>query len=240
MSEPRPATADQEILVSPQAPSSGPLTDEQRLRRIDDELQRGFDALGDLGCAVSMFGSARTPPESPDYALARTIGQRLGEAGYAVITGGGGGCMAAANRGAQDAGAVSVGLNIELPHEQAPNPYQDISLSFHHFFTRKLMFVRYALAFVVMPGGFGTLDELFEALVLIQTDKIEHFPVVLVGTEFWSGLIAWIRERLLAEGMISPVDPTLVHVTDDPDEVIRIVHAGASAQGMTPAPPSHS
>jgi uncharacterized protein (TIGR00730 family) len=183
---------------------------------------------------VTIFGSARTPPDAPVYALTREVARRLGEAGYAIITGGGGGAMEAANRGARDAGATSVGLNIELPHEQQPNAYQDISLRFHHFFTRKLMFVRYANAFVVMPGGFGTLDELFEALVLIQTGKIRHFPVVLVGTEFWSGLIAWVRERLLADGLISPLDPELVHVTDDPDEVLALVGAGATLQGMSP------
>src|SRR4029077_10892423 len=158
--------------------------------------------------------------------------RKLGAAGFAVITGGGGGAMEAANRGAQEAGVTSVGLNIELPHEQAPNPYQDISLTFHHFFTRKLMFVRYANAFVVMPGGFGTLDELFEALVLIQTDTIAHFPVVLVDSDFWSGLIDWVRSKLLAEGMISAPDPDLVHITDDPDEVVAIVRAGAVNQGM--------
>jgi uncharacterized protein (TIGR00730 family) len=231
----RQTTPDEEILSSPQSPIVATVfTDEQRLRRIDDELQRGFDALHGLGCAVSLFGSARTPPDSANYALARTVAQRLGHAGYAIITGGGGGSMEAANRGARDAGATSVGLNIELPHEQRPNAYQDISLRFHHFFTRKLMFVRYANAFVVMPGGFGTLDELFEALVLMQTGKIEHFPVVLVGSEFWSGLIDWIRERLLADAMISPVDPDLVRVTDDPDEVVALVSAGAALQGMAP------
>ena len=207
-------------------------TDEERIERIDRELRRGFDALHDLGCAASVFGSARTPPDAPEYALGREIGRKLGAAGFAVITGGGGGAMEAANRGAQDAGVTSVGLNIELPHEQAPNPYQDISLTFHHFFTRKLMFVRYANAFVVMPGGFGTLDELFEALVLIQTDTIAHFPVVLVDSDFWSGLIDWVRAKLLAEGMISAPDPDLVHITDDPDEVVAIVRAGAVNQGM--------
>jgi uncharacterized protein (TIGR00730 family) len=232
----RPATRDEEILQTPQAAAPAQLTDEQRLRRIDRELQRGFDALGELGCAVSIFGSARTPRDAPVYALTRTVAQRLGHAGFAIITGGGGGVMEAANRGAQDAGATSVGLNIELPHEQAPNGYQDIALSFHHFFTRKLMFVRYANAFVVMPGGFGTLDELFEALVLMQTDKITHFPVVLVGTEFWQGLIDWVRERLLADALIAAVDPSLLHVTDDPDEVLALVRHGTRLQGMTPAP----
>ncbi len=235
MSAQAPVTPDVEILSSPQSPTVATVfTDEQRLRRIDDELQRGFEALSGLGCAVSVFGSARTPTDAPEYALARTVAERLGQAGYAVITGGGGGVMEAANRGAQDVGVTSVGLNIELPHEQAPNGYQDISLRFHHFFTRKLMFVRYANAFVVFPGGFGTLDELFEALVLIQTGKIEHFPVVLVGTEFWSGLIAWVRDRLVAGALISPLEPELVRVTDDPDEVVELVSAGAALQGMVP------
>ncbi len=228
----RPFTPDEDILVTPMAAVPHERTDEERLERIDRELRRGFDALHDLGCAASVFGSARTPLDAPEYALGREIGRKLGAAGFAVITGGGGGAMEAANRGAQEAGVTSVGLNIELPHEQAPNPYQDISLTFHHFFTRKLMFVRYANAFVVMPGGFGTLDELFEALVLIQTDTIAHFPVVLVDSDFWSGLIDWVRSKLLAEGMISAPDPDLVHITDDPDEVVAIVRAGAVNQGM--------
>jgi uncharacterized protein (TIGR00730 family) len=230
----RPTTPDEEILVTPQAAAAATeLTDAQRLERIDRELQRGFDALGGLGCAVSVFGSARTPPEAPEYALTREIARRLGEAGFAIITGGGGGVMEAANRGTRDAGATSVGLNIELPHEQDPNAFQDISLRFHHFFTRKLMFVRYANAFVVMPGGFGTLDELFEALVLIQTDKIAHFPVVLVDTAFWSGLVEWIVARLASEGLISPGDTGLVSVTDDPGEVVERVRRGAVRQGMS-------
>jgi uncharacterized protein (TIGR00730 family) len=230
-----PVTPDEEILVTPQAARAPEFTDEQRLQRIDAELQRGFDALRGLGCAVSLFGSARTPRGAPEYVLARTIAQRLGQAGYGVITGGGGGTMEAANRGAQDAGATSVGLNIELPHEQAPNGFQDIALRFHHFFTRKLMFVRYANAFVVMPGGFGTLDELFEALVLIQTGKIEHFPVVMVGTRFWAGLTDWMRDRLATDRMIAAGDLHLVRVTDDPDEVLELVRAGAALQGM-PSP----
>jgi uncharacterized protein (TIGR00730 family) len=230
----RPATTpDQEILVTPAAATSPTeLTDAQRLARIDAELQRGFDALGELGCAVSVFGSARTPPDAPEYALAREVARRLGEAGFAIITGGGGGIMEAANRGARDAGVTSVGLNIELPHEQDANAFQDISLTFHHFFTRKLMFVRYANAFVVMPGGFGTLDELFEALVLIQTNKIAHFPVLLVDTAFWGGLVDWVIARLASEGMISPGDTGLVYVTDDPDEVVRRVRHFALRQGM--------
>ena len=158
-------------------------------------------------------------------------GRGLARAGFSVITGGGPGLMEAANRGAREAGGRSVGLNIELPFEQAPNPYQDIELMFHYFFTRKLMFVRYAIGFVVFPGGFGTLDELFEALVLIQTHKIREFPVVLVGTEWWSGLIGWARERLAAEAMIAPDDLDLMQCTDDPDEVVAIIEAGARRQG---------
>jgi uncharacterized protein (TIGR00730 family) len=228
----RPATPDEEILITPAAATPAQLTDAQRLERIDSELQRGFDALNDLGCAVSFFGSARTSPDAPEYALARETARRLGEAGFAIITGGGGGIMEAANRGARDAGVTSVGLNIELPHEQDANGFQDISLEFHHFFTRKLMFVRYANAFVVLPGGFGTLDELFEALVLIQTDKIAHFPVLLVDPAFWGGLVDWVVARLASEGMISPGDTGLVYVTDDPDEVVARVRHFALRQGM--------
>jgi uncharacterized protein (TIGR00730 family) len=158
----------------------------------------------------------------------------LGEAGFAVITGGGPGVMEAANRGARDAGATSIGLNIELPFEEAQNEYVDIGLRFHYFFTRKVMFVRYACAFVVFPGGYGTLDELFEALTLIQTAKIQHFPVVLVDPGHWSGLVEWIRERLLADGRISPHDLALLQTTDDPVEVLEIVRAGASRQAIGP------
>jgi uncharacterized protein (TIGR00730 family) len=226
-----PRTPDEEILGA-QAPSiATEHTETERLARIHDELARGFDALGHIMRGVSIFGSARTPPDDPRYALARDIGRKLGEAGFAVITGGGPGIMEAANRGARDAGACSVGLNIELPFEQAPNPYQDIELTFHYFFTRKIMFVRYATGFVVFPGGFGTLDELFEALVLVQTHKIRSFPVVLVGTEWWSGLIRWTRERLAGEAMISPGDLDLLHCTDDPDEVVETLMSGAVRQG---------
>jgi uncharacterized protein (TIGR00730 family) len=181
---------------------------------------------------VSIFGSARTSREHPDYALARATAQRLGEAGFAIITGGGPGIMEAANRGARDAGATSVGLNIDLPHEQGPNAFQDIALRFHYFFTRKVMFVRFASGFVVFPGGFGTLDELFEALVLIQSGKIRHFPVVLVRRSFWAGMGDWLRDRLAAEGMISHDDLDLVAVTDDPDEVVATVLSGAKRQGL--------
>jgi uncharacterized protein (TIGR00730 family) len=229
----RPATTDEELLSS-QAPAvATEHTEEERLARIDGELERGFDALHDITRGVSVFGSARVAEDDPQYALARDVGRRLGAAGFAVITGGGPGIMEAANRGASEAHACSVGLNIELPFEQGPNPYQDIGLTFHFFFTRKVMFVRYANAFVVFPGGFGTLDELFEALVLIQTHKIRSFPVVLVGTDWWSGLVEWIRDRLLADGMISAGDPELLRCTDDPDEILEIVRAGAERQGVT-------
>jgi uncharacterized protein (TIGR00730 family) len=227
----RPATTDEELLGAQARAVATEHTESERLARIHDELARGFDALGHITRGVSIFGSARTPTDHPRYGLARDIGRALGEAGFAVITGGGPGIMQAANRGAREANACSVGLNIELPFEQAPNPYQDIALTFHFFFTRKLMFVRYATGFVVFPGGFGTLDELFEALVLIQTHKIREFPVVLVGTEWWSGLIGWARERLAEEAMIAPHDLELLRCTDDPDEVLAIIEAGAERQG---------
>jgi hypothetical protein len=190
------------------------------------EIAAGFAQMGVVRRGVAVFGSARTGPDDPRYELARAVGRALGEAGFSIITGGGPGAMEAANRGARDAGAFSVGLNIDLPFEQSENPYLDLSLDFHYFFARKVMFVRYSGAFVVLPGGYGTLDELFEALTLIQTGKIREFPVVLVGTEFWGGLVDWLRERLLGTGTISPEDVDLLHVTDDVDEVVRIcVHA---------------
>src|SRR4051794_12179496 len=202
----QPATYDEEIIGAERPVIATTETDAERLARVQHELSTGFAALSGVAPAVSVFGSARTPPGDRRYELARTVGRALGDAGFAVITGGGPGIMEAANRGARDAGARSVGLNIELPFEQGANAYQDIGLTFHFFFTRKVMFVRYATGFVVFPGGFGTLDELFEALVLIQTHKIREFPVVLMGTEWWSGLVGWARERLAEEAMISPGD----------------------------------
>jgi uncharacterized protein (TIGR00730 family) len=228
----RPATPDEELLGAERPAIVTERSEEERLDRMRRELVRGYEALGGLGCAVSVFGSARTPRDHPDRALARETARRLGEAGFAVITGGGPGIMESANRGAKDAGATSVGLNIDLPFEQGSNAYQDISLRFHYFFTRKVMFVRFASAFVVFPGGFGTLDELFEALVLIQTNKIRHFPVVLVRSSYWAGLSEWLRERLLADGMIAPSDLDLLTVTDDPDEVVSRVRTGAQRQGL--------
>jgi len=220
-----PATFDEEILRSFEGAVLETQTEAERLDRARRELEMGFDALADLGRAVSIFGSARTPPDHPEYAAAREVARRLGERGYAIVTGGGPGVMEAANRGARDANARSIGLNIELPFEQHANPYLDTSLEFHYFFTRKVMFVRYASGFVVFPGGFGTLDEAFEALTLEQTDKVFDFPVVLVGTEFWGGLVDWIKEQLLDGGKISPGDIDLLSVTDDLDEVVERLDA---------------
>jgi uncharacterized protein (TIGR00730 family) len=228
----RPATPDEELLGAERPAIATERSEAERLERIHQELVAGHEALAGLGRGVSVFGSARTPREHPDYALARATARRLGEAGFAVITGGGPGIMEAANRGARDAGATSIGLNIDVPFEQRPNAFQDIALSFHYFFTRKMMFVRYASAFVVFPGGFGTLDELFEALVLIQTGKIRHFPVVLVRTSFWAGMTDWLRDRLAAEAMIAPGDLDLLATTDDPDEVVARVRHGAERQGL--------
>jgi uncharacterized protein (TIGR00730 family) len=227
-----PATFDEEILNAESRAVVSTESETARLARVHDELQRGFELLAGLGPAVSIFGSARVRESDPLYGLARQTARLLGEAGIAVITGGGPGIMEAANRGARDAGATSVGLNIELPFEQAQNQYVDLGLRFHYFFTRKVMFVRYACAFVVFPGGFGTLDEMFEALTLIQTGKIRHFPVVLVEPGYWRGLMDWIRERVLAEGRISPGDLDLLRTSDDPAEVVEIVTAGASRQAV--------
>jgi uncharacterized protein (TIGR00730 family) len=186
--------------------------------------------MADVGPAVTIFGSARTGRADPEYALARTIGRRIAEAGYAVITGGGPGVMEAANRGAREGGGLSVGCNIELPHEQGMNAYVDLGVEFRYFFARKVMFVKYADAFVILPGGFGTLDELFEALTLIQTGKVRHFPVVLVGRSYWAGLLGWIRATLLPAGAIEEQDMNLVQITDDPDEVVAIIRAFAVAE----------
>jgi uncharacterized protein (TIGR00730 family) len=225
-----PRTLDEEIIAAQEPAVRSTLTDEDRLTRIADELRSGFDALSGVGAAASFFGSARTPPGDPDYELARETARLVGESGLAVITGGGPGIMEAANRGAKDAGAPSIGLNIELPFEQGGNPYCDIALTFHYFFARKIMFVRYASGFVVFPGGFGTMDELFEALTLIQTEKVTEFPVVLVGSAYWRGLVDWFHERMLAEGNISPADLDLFKVTDEPLEVRDLLMSAAHRQ----------
>ncbi len=224
-------TLDEELLLwLEDEPAAVRAADAARIGDIAAEFARGFDALAEVGRAVTVFGSARTPPEDPNYALAREVGACLGAAGYAVITGGGGGLMEAANRGARDVGAVSVGCNIELPREQALNPYLDIALRFNHFFARKVMFVRYASAFVVLPGGDGTLDELFESLTLIQTATIRHFPVVLMGRGEWDGLLQWLRAGALADGRIEPSDLDLLHVIEEPAQIREIVDAAHARQ----------
>jgi uncharacterized protein (TIGR00730 family) len=225
---PRPRTPDEEIVEADSAQIASLLSDAERVERITNELWTGFNALADLGPAAVVFGSARTPSSDPLYADAREVGRRLGEAGLAVITGGGPGLMEAANRGAVDAGARSVGLNIELPFEQAMNEWVELGITFEYFFTRKLMFARYACAWVVFPGGYGTLDELFEILTLIQTGKAHNHPVVLVGRDHWRGLSAWLRDELLAPGRISPSDIDLFHVCDDPGEVVETVRRASA------------
>jgi len=224
VSTPRhPSSSDEELLEAETSAILAELTDAQRLLRIQDELRNGFQALGRIGKAVSIFGSARTPRDDPRYQQARDLARRLGHEGFAIITGGGPGIMEAANRGAREAGVPSVGLGIELPHEQGMNEYVDLALNFHYFFTRKVMFVRYASGFVVFPGGFGTMDELFEAATLRQTEKIRYFPVVLVDSEYWSGLTRWIRDSMLRDGYVGPEDLEALEVCDDPERVIEIV-----------------
>ena len=233
--EPRvPATLDEEIISAEQADVESQLSDEDRLGRVLDELRAGFEALGHVGAAVSVFGSARTPADQPEYALARETSRVLGDAGFSIITGGGPGIMEAANLGAKESGAQSIGLNIELPFEQGLNEHVELGLEFHYFFTRKVMFVRYASGFVVFPGGFGTLDETFESLTLIQTGKVRHFPVILVGSDYWRGLVDWIRERMLPDGKISPEDVDLLTVTDDPAEVLRTMQEATHRQARRP------
>ena len=223
---PREATSlDEELLEAETTAVLSRLTDAERLLRIQDELRSGFDALAHIGKAVSVFGSARTPRDHPRYAAARAMARALGEQGFAIITGGGPGIMEAANRGARDAGVPSVGLGIELPHEQGINEWVDVPLTFHYFFTRKVMFVRYASGFVVYPGGFGTLDELFEAATLRQTEKIRYFPVALIGSQYWGGLVRWLRDTVLADGNIGAVDVTTLAVCDEVAPVLELLDA---------------
>jgi uncharacterized protein (TIGR00730 family) len=219
-------TEDRKLLERPQQKADRPAfleTDTWRALRILSEFVEGFDALAEIGRAITIFGSARVSEGDPAYTMAREVGRLLALEGYAVITGGGPGVMEAANRGCQEGGGLSVGCNIELPHEQSINAYVDLGVEFRYFFARKTMFVKYADGFVILPGGYGTMDELFEALTLIQTGKIRHFPVILVGSAFFSGFLEWIKVKLLGEGMISSDDLDLVQVTDDPKEVVEIV-----------------
>jgi uncharacterized protein (TIGR00730 family) len=228
MTPKEPRTSDEELLSrpAPEMPASR-AGDDIRVARMRAELENGFAALARVERAVTVFGSARTPPEDPDYELARAVARRLGREGFAIITGGGPGIMEAANRGARDVGALSVGLAIQLPFEEGINDSLDISLEFKYFFTRKVMFVRYAAAYVIFPGGFGTLDELFELLTLIQTAKVHTAPVVLVRRSYWQPLVAWLRDSVQAEGKISPGDLEVLALADDEDEICQRVISAA-------------
>jgi uncharacterized protein (TIGR00730 family) len=218
-----PATTTDQRLLDRRGPSDWVHTDPWRVMRIQAEFVEGFGLLAELGMAVSVFGSARTLPGAPEYELAEEIAAALVHAGYAVITGGGPGIMEAANKGAAAAGGVSVGLGIELPMESGLNDYVNVGLEFRYFFVRKTVFIKYSQAFVVLPGGFGTMDELFEAVTLVATGKITKFPIVLVGSEYWSGLLGWLEERMLGQGNIGADELDLIKVADDPEEVVRII-----------------
>jgi uncharacterized protein (TIGR00730 family) len=216
------STTDQRLLDS-RGPSDWVHTDPWRVMRIQSEFVEGFGALAELGPAISVFGSARTTPEDPMYALAEELGCALAHAGFAVVTGGGPGIMEAANKGALENGGISVGLGIELPFEAGMNEFVDVGVNFRYFFARKTMFVKYAQGFVVLPGGFGTFDELFEALTLVQTQKVTSFPIILMGSDYWTGLVEWMRGTVLGQGAISEPDLDMFHVTDDVADVVRIV-----------------
>jgi uncharacterized protein (TIGR00730 family) len=239
----RATRTEDELLLERAQPPAFLDTDPWRALRILSEFVEGFDALAAVGPAVTIFGSARITEGHPSYALARQVAQLLGRQGYAVITGGGPGIMEAANRGCQEGGGLSVGCNIELPQEQGLNPYVDLGVEFRYFFARKMMFVKYADAFIIFPGGYGTLDELFEALTLIQTKKVQNFPVILMGTSYWTGLIDWIKDTLVRDAAIDPADVDLLRLTDDAAEACDIINAyvterrraaAASAPGTKP------
>lgn len=235
-----PTTQDEQLLNIPVSEETLQLrktSDSWRVLRIMGEFVWGFDNLQEVAGGVSFFGSARTKPGDPMYQAAEATGRLFATAGVPVFTGGGPGIMEAANKGAFEAGGISIGCNIELPHEQVSNPYLTRSLDFKFFFVRKMMFMKYAIGFVVFPGGFGTLDELFEALTLIQTDKVTDFPVVLFGSEYWSGLVEWMRVRMLEGGMISPGDENLFTVTDDPHHAVRALMDCRRRLGIAEATP---
>jgi uncharacterized protein (TIGR00730 family) len=206
-----------------------------RMLGIMSEFVEATERLASIRPAVSIFGSARTPPDHANYMLTEEIARKLSDAGFSVVSGGGPGIMEAANKGAYFGKSPSVGLNIQLPHEQTSNAYQDISQTFQHFFARKVMFVKFAAAYVVMPGGFGTLDELFEALTLVQTGKIAHIPIILVGSAFWAGLADWMKATLIGEGMISPEDVDLVHIIDKPGDVVEAIFSHYEKRGFMPS-----
>lgn len=219
-------TSDQHLLDT-KGPGQFIHTDPWRVLRIQSEFVEGFGALADLGPAVSVFGSARTKPGTIYYDMAIEVGRHLAQSGVAVITGGGPGSMEAANRGTVDGNGVSVGLGIELPFEQGLNPWVDLGVNFRYFFARKTMFVKYAQGFIVLPGGLGTLDELFEAMVLVQTRKVTSFPIILLGVDFWTPMLEWLRGTLVAEGMVSEQDLDLIQLVDDPAEAVRRVLQGS-------------
>jgi uncharacterized protein (TIGR00730 family) len=231
------STTDQRLLDT-RGPTDWVHTDPWRVLRIQTEFVEGFGLLAELPRAISVFGSARTPRDHAHYAMGRRLGAALAEAGWAVITGGGPGAMEAANRGASEAGGLSVGLGIELPFEQSLNEWVDLGIEFRYFFARKTMFVKYSQGFVCLPGGYGTLDEVFEALTLVQTRKINQFPIVLIGTEYWSPLLDWVRGTLLEGGFISPGDVDLVHLTDDVEEAVRVVEQADAARPDRRRPPA--
>lgn len=216
------STYDQRLLDR-REPTDWLHMDPWRVLRIQAEFVEGFGTLAELPPAVTVFGSARTPRDAPEYETAERLGRTLAEAGYAVITGGGPGVMEAANKGATEGGGISVGLGIELPHEQHMNEYVDLGVEFRYFFVRKTMFVKYSCGFVALPGGFGTLDELFEALTLVQTRKVTLFPVIMMGREFWAPLIEWVRSTLVGSGKISSADMELIRITDDVDEAVELI-----------------
>ncbi len=229
---PPPGTTQDEQLLESPGPDEFTHTDTWRVFRIMGEFVEGFDELATLTRGVSIFGSARTKPDDPQYKQAQETAAELARVGFAVITGGGPGIMEAANKGAFEAGGISIGCNIELPFEQNSNPYLTHGLKFKYFFVRKMMFVKYSLGFIIFPGGFGTLDELFEALTLIQTKKIRNFPVVLVGSAYWTGLIDWVRDYAWKEGKVTDADLRLLHVTDSPAEVVRIIVESQGSLGV--------
>jgi len=222
------STTDQRLLDS-RGPSDWVHTDPWRVLRIQAEFVEGFGALAELGPAIAVFGSARTPPDHPSYAMAERLGGELARAGFAVITGGGPGAMEAANKGASEAGGVSVGLGIELPWESGLNTWSDVGINFRYFFARKTMFVKYSQGFIVLPGGFGTLDELFEALTLVQTQKVTRFPIVLVGTDYWAGLLSWMKDVCLADGKINQADLDMLVLTDDIGAAVQLMVEARSA-----------
>ena len=230
-----PTTTDQRLLDS-RGPSDWVHTDPWRVMRIQAEFVEGFGMLAELPRAVTVFGSARTPRDHIEYAQGRALGTALAEAGFAVITGGGPGAMEAANKGCSDAGGLSVGLGIELPFEQGLNDWVDLGINFRYFFARKTMFVKYAQGFVVLPGGLGTFDELFEALTLVQTRKVTSFPIALLGVDYWQGMIEWLRGTVLAHGKIAESDLDMLVLTDDVDEVVRLMMKAREHEVPSPAP----